>query len=83
MRGGRNMAERDAKTGQRNTGRIVLITVLTRFRTGRPFGSPWNPQHQQIPLQVSGVAGSGWVKRACGVEDATGDGPSHRSQYGE
>lgn len=59
MRGGRNMGERGMRTGEGNSGRNAEVTVLTTARTGPTFGSVRNPQHEQMPLHVSGVAGSG------------------------
>jgi hypothetical protein len=61
MRGGRNMGERGPGAGEGDSGQTPVVTVFTRSKTGLAFGSPRNPQHEQIPLQVSGVAGSGWL----------------------
>lgn len=83
MRGGRNKDEGRAGTGEGDSGQVAMVTVFTRARTGAVFGSPRNPQQEQIPLQVSGVAGCGWLARGCGEEEATTSGPSHRSQCGE
>jgi hypothetical protein len=83
MRGGRNMGEDDAGTGEGDSGQTPVVMVFTRIRTGPAFGSPRNPQQEQIPLQVSGVAGSGWLTRGWGDEEMAKYGPSHRSQCGE
>ena len=83
MRGGRNKDEGCAGTGEGVSGQEAMVTVFTRARTGVVCGSPRNPQHEQIPLQVSGVVGSGWLTRGCGEEEVTTSGPSHRSQCGE
>jgi hypothetical protein len=83
MRGGRNMGERGARTGDGDSGLTLATTVFTTSRTGPTFGSPRNPQHEQIPLQVSGAAGSGWLTRGWCEEEVTKYGPSHRSQCGE
>jgi hypothetical protein len=61
MRGGRNMGERRPGTGIGDSAETPVVTVFTRSKTALAFGSPRNPQHEQIPLQVSGVAGSGWL----------------------
>ena len=61
MRGGRKKAEGGAETSEGDLGQVVMVTVFTRVRTGAICGSPRNPQHEQIPLQVSGVTGSGWL----------------------
>ena len=83
MRGGRNMRESGAGTGEGDLGLTVVITTLTRTRTGPAFGSPRNPQHEQIPLQVSGAARGGRFTRGWGDDEITKYGPSHRSQCGE
>jgi hypothetical protein len=59
MRGGRNMGERGPGAGDGDSSQTPVVTLFTGPKTGRAFGSPRNPQHEQIPLQVSGVAGSG------------------------
>ncbi len=83
MRGGRNMGERGARTGEGDSVQTLTVTVYTRSRTGPACGSPRNPQHEHIPLQVSGAAGSGWLTRGGCEEEVTKYGPSHRSQCGE
>jgi hypothetical protein len=80
MRGGRNMGARGMKTGEGSSDRNVGVTVSASVRTGPTFGSPRNPQHEQMPLQVSGAAGSGWLTRDWCEEEALEYGPSHRSQ---
>jgi hypothetical protein len=60
MRGGRNMDEGGARTGEGNSGQTPVVTVFTMPRTAPTFGSPRKPQHEQIPLQVSDVAGIEW-----------------------
>jgi hypothetical protein len=77
------MGERGMKTGEGNSDRNAGVTAFATVRTGPLFGSPRNPQHEQMPLQVSGVAGSGWLIRGWGDEEVTRYGPSHRSQCGE
>lgn len=61
MRGGRNMGERGPGTGEGDSGQTPVVTTFARSRTGRAFGILRNPQHEQIPLQLPGVAGSGWL----------------------
>jgi hypothetical protein len=61
MRGGRNRGERGPGTDEGDLDQTPVVTVFTRSRTGPAFGSPRNPQHEQIPLQVSGVPGRGWL----------------------
>jgi hypothetical protein len=63
MRGGRNTDEGGARTAEDDSGQILSVTVFASSRTGPTFGSPRNPQHEQIPLQVSCVAGSGLLTR--------------------
>jgi hypothetical protein len=58
---GRNIGERGAWTGEGDSGQTPVVTVFTRSMAGRAFGSSRNPKHEQIPLQVSGAAGSGWL----------------------
>jgi hypothetical protein len=71
MRGGRNMGERGPGTGAGDSGQTPVVTAFTISRTGVPFGSPRNPQQEQIPLHVSGVAGSGWLTWDWCEEEAT------------
>jgi hypothetical protein len=59
MRGGRKMGERGMKTGVGSSDRNAGVAVFASVGTGPTFGSPRNPQHEQMPLQLSGVAGSG------------------------
>jgi hypothetical protein len=61
MRGGRNMGERGPGAGEGDSGQAPVVTVFTITRTGLAFGSPRNPQQEQIPLQVSGMAATGWL----------------------
>lgn len=63
MRGGRNTDEGGAKTGEDDSGQTLSVTVFASSKTGPTFGSPRNPQHEQIPLQVSRVAGGGLSTR--------------------
>src|SRR5580658_3034051 len=83
VRGGRNIGAGGAGTGEGDSGQTPAVTVFIRSKTGPAFGSARNAQHEQIPLQVSGVAGSGWLARGWCEEDVTKYGPSHRSQCGE
>ena len=77
VRGGRKMEERGATTGEDGVGQLPAVTLFLKARMGLAFGSPWKPQHQQMPLQVSGWAGSGYLASGCGEEDeATTKGPS-------
>ena len=57
MRGGRKRLESGAKTGLVASVGISVITVSVGIRSGLLFGSPWNPQQAQIPLQGSGATG--------------------------
>jgi hypothetical protein len=57
MRGGRNMVEGDTKAGRAVSGGMPAITPDTGTRACRIFGSPWDPQQGQMPLQVSGATG--------------------------
>ncbi len=83
MRGGRNMGGRGVKTSEGRSGRNAGVTVFASAKAGETFGSPRNPQHEQMPLQVSGRAGKEWLTRDWSEEDAVKYGPSHRSQCGE
>ena len=40
MRGGRNMGERGARTGESGSGQTAVVTVFAEARTGLAFGSP-------------------------------------------
>jgi hypothetical protein len=76
------MEERGAKTGECGSGRTFEVTVFTGPRCGLAFGSPSMPQHQQMPLQCSGVVGRCWLTTVCGEEEIPVRVPSHISQCG-
>jgi hypothetical protein len=76
------MEECGVKTGESASGRTFEVTVFTGPRSRLAFGSPSKPQHQQIPLQCSGVVGGCWLTIVCGEEEIPVSGPSHRSQCG-
>jgi hypothetical protein len=76
------MEECGAKTGERGSGRTFEVRVFTGPRSGLAFGSPSKPQHQQMPLQRSGVMGRCWSTTVCGKEEIPVSGPSHKSQCG-
>jgi hypothetical protein len=57
MRGGRNIVERGAKAGRGASGATPASSTFTGMRTCPTFGRPWNPQQEQIPLQLSGATG--------------------------
>jgi hypothetical protein len=40
MRGGRNMGDRGAVTGEGGSGQIAVVTLFDEARTGRAFGRP-------------------------------------------
>ena len=40
MRGGRNMGERGARTGEGGSGQTAVVTVFAEATTGPAFGSP-------------------------------------------
>jgi hypothetical protein len=40
IRGGRNIGERDARTGADGSDQVAVVCVFTGSRTGRTFGSP-------------------------------------------
>jgi transposase len=63
------MAECGAKTGESGSARTREVTVFTGSRFGPAFGSPSKPQHQQMPLQCSGVVGCCWLTTVCGEEE--------------
>ena len=78
------MEECGAKTGECGLGRTFEVTVFTGPKSGLAFGSPSKPQHQQMPLQLSGTEGSGWLARGCcGKEEVKKYALSHRSQWGD
>ena len=54
MRGGRKIGRRNADNGDGNSGRAAGVTVSCSAKAENGGGSAWNPQHQQMPLQVSG-----------------------------
>jgi hypothetical protein len=76
------MEDCGVKTGERASGRTFEVRVFTGPRSRLAFGSPSKPQHQQIPLQCSGVVGGCWLTTVCGEEEIPMSGPSHRSQCG-
>jgi hypothetical protein len=76
------MVECAAKMGESGSGRTFEVTVFTGRRCGLAFGSPSKPQHQQMPLQCSGVVGRCWLTTVCGEEEIPVRVPSHRSQCG-
>ena len=76
------MEECAAKTGEGGSGRTLELTVFTGPRSGIAFGSPSKPQHQQTPLQCSGVLGCCWLTTVRSDEEIPLSGPSHRSQCG-
>ena len=76
------MVECAAKMGESGSGRTFEVTAFTGPRYGLAFGSPSKPQHQQMPLQCSGVVGGSWLTTDCGEEEIPVSGPSHRSQCG-
>jgi hypothetical protein len=57
MRGGRNTVEGAAKTGSIGSGETPAMWVPVGTGTSQTFGRPWNPQQEQMPLQVSGATG--------------------------
>jgi hypothetical protein len=57
MRGGRNIVERGAKAGWGASDVPSASSTFPGMRTCRIFGRPWNQQHEQIPLQLSGATG--------------------------
>ena len=78
------MAERGARTGETGSGQTPMVTLFAKVRTGLAFGSQCKPQHQQMPLQLSGAEGSGWLATGCcDKEEVKKYGLSHRSQWGE
>ena len=78
------MGERGARTGETGSGQTPMVTLFAKVRTGLAFGSPWKPQHQQMPLQLSGAEGGGWLATGCcSKEEVEKFGLSHRSQWGE
>jgi hypothetical protein len=76
------MEECCEKIGESGPGRTFEVTVFTGPRSGLVFGSPSKPQHQQMPLQCSGVVGCCWLTTVCSEEEIPVSGPSHRSQCG-
>ena len=76
------MEEGGVKTGESASGRTFEVTVFTGSRFGLAFGSPSKPQHQQMPLQCSGLVGTCWLTTVCGEEEIPVSGRSHRSQCG-
>jgi hypothetical protein len=76
------MEEGGVKTGESASGRAFEVTIFTGPRSGLAFGSPSKPQHQQIPLQCSGVVGCCRLTTVCGEGEIPVSGPSHRSQCG-
>ena len=83
MRGGRKMEERGARTGEDGSGKLPTVTLSFKARTEFALGSPWKPQHEQMPLQSSGFKGTGCWTSGCEGEETVTRGPSHRSQCGE
>ena len=78
------MGECGARAGETVSGQTPMVTLFAKVRTGLAFGSPWKPQHQQMPLQLSGTEGSGWLARGCcGKEEVKKYALSHRSQWGD
>ena len=76
------MEECGVKTSESGSRRTLELTVFTGPRFGLAFGSPSKPQHQQMPLQCSGMVGCCWLTTVCGEEETPVSGPSHRSQGG-
>jgi hypothetical protein len=74
------MEECDIKTKECDSGRTFEDMVLIGPRCGLAFGSPSKPQHQQMPLQCSGVVGCCWLTTVCGVEEIPMKASSHRLQ---
>jgi hypothetical protein len=76
------MEECGASTGECGSGRTFEVTVFTGPRCGLAFGSPSKPQHQQMPLQCSGVVARCSLTTVCGEEEIPVRVPSQRSQCG-
>jgi hypothetical protein len=57
MRGGRKMVMGGAEAGRVGSIEMLAIMASDGIRIGWTFGSPWNPQQEQIPLQLSGATG--------------------------
>ena len=57
MRGGRNIAEGGVNAGRGSSVETAASLAVTGTRTCWVFGSPWNAQQEQMPLQVSGATG--------------------------
>jgi hypothetical protein len=57
MRGGRKIAARGVKAERGASAATLASAAFTGKRTCRTSGRPWNPQQEQIPLQVSGATG--------------------------
>jgi hypothetical protein len=64
MRGGRRIVNNGIDAGRGDSITTLGIATFTGTNEGRTFGRPWNPQHVQIPLQLSGAIG--W--ECCAVE---------------
>ena len=82
MRGGRKRVIGGAVIFRIGSGEALATVVSDGSRVGSTFGKPWNPQQEQMPLQLSGT--TGWECRTveyC-AEAGAKDIPSQRSQWG-
>jgi len=82
MRGGRNIAEGGVNAGRGASGETSASLAFAGIRTCWVFGSPWNAQQEQMPLQVSGATGCECLRMDCGDVATEKELPSHKSQCG-
>lgn len=57
MRRDRNIGDCGMTTGATSAARTTGVIVFGGARTGPTFGNPRNPQHERMPVQLSGVTG--------------------------
>lgn len=82
MRGGRNIDGCGARTGEERPSQILAVTACPASGISVAAGSPWNRQHEQLPLHSSRETGSGSAALGC-CEEIPKYGPSHISQWRE
>lgn len=82
MRGGRNIVECGASAGRGASGATPMSPTFTATRICWTLGMPWNPQQEQMPLQLSGATGWECLKLDCCTDAVVKEMPSHRSQWG-
>lgn len=74
--------EGGGKAGRAASGETPASLAFAGIKTCRLFGSPWNPQQEQIPLQVSGATGWECFRMDCCDNATAKELPSHKSQCG-